>query len=281
MPFQTAKVSQLEAKVQDLKAELEKLKAENTKIKETRDRYRSERDELQESALFSKPPRGRFASRLSGEGIEIGALDKPLPVPKGVKVRYVDRRSREDAMQGYDGKREDVSKFVEVDYVCDGEKLEVIPDESQDFVISNHMLEHCMNPIRTVENFLRVTKMGGLLFITLPDKRYSFDYKRPITTWEHILNDYRKNTEVEPLETYEDWNRYVNPNANPESKFKNQSNIHFHAWTMQEIVEMFSRMQSDLQFPIHLEASLQAGNEVICLLRKEVFVQRDYPHPGA
>ncbi|MEM1293767.1 MAG: methyltransferase domain-containing protein [Verrucomicrobiota bacterium] len=275
-------------RTKELENEVQRLRAELTKVKDTRDKYRAERDadreerdKLRAAALFARPPRGRFASRLKGEGIEIGALDKPLPVPEGVKVRYVDRRSREETMKGYTGKRDDVSKFVHNEFVCNGEKLEVIDDETQDFVIANHMLEHCMNPIGTVKNFLRVTKPGGLLFITLPDKRYSFDYKRPITPWEHILNDYETDIEVEPIETYEDWNQYVNPNAKPESKFKNQSNIHFHAWTMNEIVEMFSRMQSDLGFPIHLESALQAGNEVICLLRKEEFKQEHYDHPGA
>jgi len=255
-----------------------RLKEELKKVKTTRDRYRKERDDLREAQKVSGV-REQIAKRLKGEGIEIGALHNPLAVPKEVTVRYVDLRTREENQKRYEARNPDIHKIVETHYVCDGEKLDVIEDESQDFVIANHMLEHCKDPIRTVENFLRVTRMGGLLYITLPDKRFTYDYKRPETTWEHILHDYETKIEIEPIETYQDWQKYVNPNADAQSKFENQANIHFHAWTMMEMVEMYSRMQRDLNFPIHLESATQRGNECICLLRKEVFEQEHKPNP--
>lgn len=33
--------------------------------------------------------------------------------------------------------------LVIVDIICDGEKLEKIENDSQDFVIANHFFEHC------------------------------------------------------------------------------------------------------------------------------------------
>ena len=41
-----------------------------------------------------------------------------------------------------------------VDVVDDGEKLLTIAEESQDFIVANHFLEHCENPIRTIETHL-------------------------------------------------------------------------------------------------------------------------------
>ncbi|MEJ7767735.1 MAG: hypothetical protein WKF89_07975 [Chitinophagaceae bacterium] len=35
--------------------------------------------------------------------------------------------------------------LVPVDYLADGELLESVADTSQDFVITNHFLEHCQN----------------------------------------------------------------------------------------------------------------------------------------
>lgn len=252
-----------------------KLAAQLDKVKETRDRLLEEREQMRAVIALASTPRGRAALHLRGTGLEIGALHNPLQVLPGVVVRYADLRSREDNIRHYAGKR-DPEKIVETHYVCDGEKLEPVPDESQDFVIANHMLEHCKNPIGTIRHFLRVVRPGGHLYVTLPDKRYTFDWRRPVTTWDHILNDFRQNTEVEPIETYQEWQRDVNPNAIAENKHRNQANIHFHAWTHQAMVEMFTRMQTDLDFPLHLDSTQQAGNEVICLMTKRPFEQKKY-----
>jgi hypothetical protein len=40
---------------------------------------------------------------LSGDGIEIGALHRPLWTPPGARVRYVDNVSREQLLQAADG----------------------------------------------------------------------------------------------------------------------------------------------------------------------------------
>ena len=232
------------------RSEIIRLRGELKSVREENKLLRKERNELRPQARLLNSERKRLAARLSGEGIEIGALHKPLAVPEGVTVRYADLYTREENMKRCEGNpRRPAENIVETDYVCDGEKLDVIGDETQDFVIAIHMLEHCKDPIRTVENFLRVTRMGGILYVALPDKRYTFDFRRPITAWEDILNDYKTRIEIEPIETYQQWNKFVNPNAKPESKFKAQSNIHFHVWTMQEIVEMFCRDGVRAWFP--------------------------------
>ena len=46
--------------------------------------------------------RMRLARRfLHGEGLEIGALHLPLPVPRGARVRYVDRMDRDALVREY------------------------------------------------------------------------------------------------------------------------------------------------------------------------------------
>ncbi len=69
------------------------------------------------------------------------------------------------------------------DMIDDGETLSTIDSASQDFVIANHFLEHCENPIQTLRNFLRVLKDGGILYMAVPDKRFTFDVDRPVTTY--------------------------------------------------------------------------------------------------
>ena len=65
------------------------------------------------------------------------------------------------------------------DLIDDGERLTKVESTTQDFVIANHFLEHCENPIQTLVNLLRVLKDGGLLYLAVPDKRFTFDVDRP------------------------------------------------------------------------------------------------------
>jgi SAM-dependent methyltransferase len=74
-------------------------------------------------------------------------------------------------------------------YICEASNLSVIPSEKYDFIIASHCLEHCANTLKTVKEWLRVVKKGGAILFILPDNRYTFDYKRPITTFKHLLDD--------------------------------------------------------------------------------------------
>ena len=73
-----------------------------------------------------------------------------------------------------------------------------LPIRIQDFVIANQVLEHFQNPLLALQNMLRVLKPGGVLYLSLPDKRFSFDVDRPVTTVEHVLRDYRRGTRSGP-----------------------------------------------------------------------------------
>lgn len=44
------------------------------------------------------------------------------------------------------------------------------PEQSQDTVVARHILEHCLDPIRTLKNWNRVIKTGGRLVIAVPDE---------------------------------------------------------------------------------------------------------------
>jgi SAM-dependent methyltransferase len=72
-------------------------------------------------------------------------------------------------------------------YIKDAIDLAGIASEKYDFVLSSHSLEHIANPLKAIEEWIRVLKNGGALFIVVPDKHYIFDHKRPYTTFEHLL----------------------------------------------------------------------------------------------
>jgi SAM-dependent methyltransferase len=68
------------------------------------------------------------------------------------------------------------------------------PDASYDFVMSSHMLEHSANPILVLAEWRRLLKPGGHLLLVLPDGRRTFDRRRPITTLEHLIDDFDQST---------------------------------------------------------------------------------------
>lgn len=84
-------------------------------------------------------------------------------------------------------------------YIKEGANLDAIPDGTYDFVLSSHSLEHIANPIKALKEWLRILKKSGTITAILPDKLYTFDHKRPVTTFEHLLDDYQNGIKEDDL----------------------------------------------------------------------------------
>jgi len=84
-------------------------------------------------------------------------------------------------------------------YIEEGADLSVIKDDTYDFILSSHSLEHMANPLKAMKEWLRVLKKGGVILAILPDKRYTFDHKRPTTTLGHLKDDYKNDTQEDDL----------------------------------------------------------------------------------
>jgi len=84
-------------------------------------------------------------------------------------------------------------------YIADSIDLSKIKDETYDFILSSHSLEHIANPIKALKEWLRVLKANGALLLILPNKEFTFDNKRPITKFEHLIADYNLGTTEEDL----------------------------------------------------------------------------------
>jgi SAM-dependent methyltransferase len=219
---------------------------------------------------------------LHGQGIEIGALHNPLRLPTGATVQYVDRMSVAQLRQHYP----ELTAFelVEADILDDGERLDCVPDMSQDFVIANHFLEHCENPLLALHNLLRVLKVEGVLYLTVPDKRYTFDRSRPVTPLEHLIRDFEQGpawsrhshfTEFtaalkEAAASEPDLSRWNVPDVEQHARRIEEINysIHYHVWTQREFLQLLVALPDLIGAAFELELFYRRGLECIAVLRK-------------
>ncbi|MFH0784971.1 MAG: methyltransferase domain-containing protein, partial [Pseudomonadota bacterium] len=126
---------------------------------------------------------------IAGTGIEIGALHAPLSVDaKKAKVLYVDRMSQKDLYDQYpEFKKYDL---VDADIIDNGDELSTIPDNSYDFCISNHVLEHLEDPLKALCNWIRILKVKGILYLSIPLPYNIVDKHRQPTPISHIVEDF-------------------------------------------------------------------------------------------
>ncbi|MEO6489820.1 MAG: methyltransferase domain-containing protein [Ferruginibacter sp.] len=79
-------------------------------------------------------------------------------------------------------------------FISAGDNLSGIKNNTYDFVLSCHNLEHFANPIKALYEWKRIVKQDGYLLLVLPNKEKTFDHNRPVTTIEHLLSDHKNNT---------------------------------------------------------------------------------------
>jgi SAM-dependent methyltransferase len=231
--------------------------------------------------------RAEFAARyLFGEGLEIGPLHQPLAIPPYARARYVDRMTVDDLRREYP---ELVDwDLTDVDIVDDGETLATVAAESQDFIVANHFLEHCENPIGTIETHLGKLKPGGVLFYAVPDKRFTFDFRRPVTPLEEMVADYDQGPERSRAGHYEEWSRFVIHEEARSDELVERSareleaakySIHMHVWTQAEFLQLILACRERFDAGFDIEATAKRAIEFIVVLRKQG--ADPPPHPPA
>lgn len=132
----------------------------------------------------------------SGKGLEIGALSKPYAFSKDCHIEYADIHDNEmlhTIRRRLPGKNKYKGHFVKIDHQLKAPRfgLEMIPDSSYDFIYSSHVLEHSPNPIWAIFEQLRVVNNGGYIYIVIPNKRNTYDFKRNTTHISELVSKYK------------------------------------------------------------------------------------------
>ena len=111
--------------------------------------------------------------------------------------------------------------------VAEGADLAEVADGSYDFILSSHMLEHSANPLKALRAWRRVLRPNGSLVLLLPNKRWTFDHYRPVTTLAHLVEDFEAQKSEDDLthlpEVLELHDLSRDPDAGEYAEFKKRS----------------------------------------------------------
>lgn len=129
------------------------------------------------------------------EGIEIGGSAHNA---FGLRTRNVDFTKQTTVF-----KEEEIrmcGEALPVDIAAPGDQLP-LEDNSVDFVISSHVIEHFPDPIKALKEWRRVVRPGGYIYVIAPHKERIFDKDRDRTTLAELIERHETgicpDTEVE------------------------------------------------------------------------------------
>jgi SAM-dependent methyltransferase len=200
-------------------------------------------------ALARPLPAGVFSFQLIrrycvGRGVEVGPGKFPYCDPR--TTTFVEKHP--DAADG----------MRQPHIVADASAIP-LPDASQDYVFSSHVLEHLPDTIRTLNEWLRLLKPGGVLFILLPHGDRTFDRHREKTTIEHHLGDFERLGD-QPDHSHDEearagWSKledFGTVEASHREAFGTDmwdfdhrlahGAMHYHVWTQDEIVRLLQHL---------------------------------------
>jgi O-antigen biosynthesis protein len=125
--------------------------------------------------------------------IEIGPSYNPIaPKSAGWNTRTLDHTTQASLVEKYRGHPGvDVDRIEEVDFVwTSGAMLEAVPSDLHgtfDAFIASHVIEHTTDFVGFLDAAATLLTPTGIVILAVPDKRYCFDYFRPLTTTGDVL----------------------------------------------------------------------------------------------
>jgi len=190
---------------------------------------------------------------LRGRGIEFGAGTAPLCLPPGCQVEFADFFSKNELRdRSYESQLQANAEFVELAYITTIEEIIGVPDDSLDFIVACHVIEHTRNPVKAIAQSFNRLKQGGKLVLIVPDKRLTFDRARPLTSLEHNIADYMQPDDKRDEEHYYDFCRNVKDVSDDkleeyvQTAIRTNMDLHFHVWTYDTFSDLILYIQRAL-----------------------------------
>lgn len=156
-----------------------------------------------------------------------------------------------EKITGVDNCSDNLLESYSESHVADASDLFFAEDECMDFVCSSHVMEHLANPLKAIAEWKRVTRENGIIYIAVPDNRYTFDRKRDRTPLSHLIDDFNNNVdqtdETHIAEFKEKWDPDPTEFPNREQlvqdiPYPRPMYFHHHIWIADDIREILDHM---------------------------------------
>lgn len=123
--------------------------------------------------------------------LEIGALDWATFRRPDYDIYYADYASRLELSKKADKyPRFKFEGLVDVDYVINGMPYSEGIDKRFELIIANHVIEHIPDVISWLLDLGRLLTSEGILFLSVPDRRYTFDILRRESNFIDLIRPY-------------------------------------------------------------------------------------------
>ena len=141
-------------------------------------------------------------------GLEIGALASPMVEKNEGPIHYVDHATTADLITKYAGQI-DPKRIRNVDYVWSPEAQlsSVVENEKFDYIVASHVIEHVPDVIGWINQLSECLSPGGVLCLAVPDKRYTFDIARPLSTLGEMIQSFYLKSELPSIKQV--WDNYT------------------------------------------------------------------------
>src|SRR6185503_15949436 len=192
-------------------------------------------------------------------GLEIGAsVLAPFPGVRAWNLDHPAARLFQDAQRAAYGSTAPIHLFG---------AAEALPfcDETLDFLLASHVIEHMPDTIGTLWEWARVLRPGGVLFLIVPHKDRTMDVERPCTEVAHHLADHAL--------------------ANTVRSDSMVPTSHYHVWRTADFLALLELLRANLFLDCSVVAledvDSRAGNGFTVVLEKHGRGERRAPDHAA
>ena len=175
---------------------------------------------------------------INGIGIEVGPGLKPQILPtRTVEVSYIEHVHPLDWHKQYGKPPQQLPEehLLERYVESSATQLEFAENNSLDFIYSSHVFEHLPNPFKVLKKWHSKLKHDGWILAVIPDPRYTFDYRQPLTTLFDALEEECSGADFIPFEKYERWSEFTSPHQTATEFMKRNYPIHVNFYTPESL----------------------------------------------
>ena len=123
-------------------------------------------------------------------GLEIGPLHNPLVRKSDGVIFYVDHADTEFIKKANRNPQFNNDDIVDIDIVWGDRPLKELVPHPMDYVVASHVIEHVPDMIGWLMDLHGALTEDGLICLAIPDRRFTFDLRRPESTAGEMVEAY-------------------------------------------------------------------------------------------